>query len=232
MYLPQGQLEKVDIYPRIMQLSKEERRAKHIEVLEQYCPDGTAHIVYDWIMFYRIRFRISRTRNSRFGDYQSPYKSGVHKISVNHDLNKYAFLITFCHEVAHLVQWEKHRDNVPPHGEEWKHEFRVLLLNFIGKNVFPGDVEQALDRYIMNPKASSCTDHELYRTLKKYDENPVTHLEELPLGSIFSLGTGKLFKKGPRQRTRYLCLCLDDKRQYYVSGIAEVKVITQALFAD
>lgn len=217
---------------QLMSVTAQDRKIKHIEVLEQFCPEGTAPVVYDWIIHYRIRFRISKARNSRFGDYQSPYRSGVHKISVNHDLNKYAFLITFCHEVAHLVQWEKHKDDVAPHGHEWKHEFRVLLLNFIGHGVFPLDVEKALDKYIMNPKASSCTDHELYRTLKKYDVNPVTHLEEIPMGSLFSLGTGKLFRKGPKQRTRYLCQCLEDKRMYYVSGIAEVKVVTQALFAD
>jgi len=213
-------------------MTSQEKRAKHIEILDHFCPEGTAAQVYDWILFYRIRFRISKSRNSRFGDYQSPFRGGVHKISVNHDLNKYAFLITFCHEVAHLIQWEKHKDSVAPHGSEWKHEFRILLLNFIGRNVFPLDIEEALDRYIMNPKASSCTDQTLYRTLKKYDAKPVTHLEELPAGSIFSLGTGKLFKKGAKQRTRYLCLCLDDKRMYYVSGIAEVKVVTQSMFAD
>jgi hypothetical protein len=216
----------------MMNTQAQDRRAKHIEMLNHFCPEGTAPMVYDWILHYRIRFRISKSRNSRFGDYQSPYRGGVHKISVNHDLNKYAFLITFCHEVAHLVQWEKYRDNVPPHGQEWKHEFRVLLLHFIGRNVFPRDIEVALDKYIMNPKASSCTDHELYRTLKKYDVNPVTHLEEIPMGSIFTIGNSKLFKKGAKQRTRFLCYCLDDKRQYYVSGIAEVKVVTQALFAD
>lgn len=210
----------------------QDKRAKHIEMLEHFCPLGTAHVVYEWIVFYRIRFRISKSRNSRFGDYQSPYRSGVHKISVNHDLNKYAFLITFCHELAHLVQWEKHRDKVAPHGNEWKHEFRILLLNFIGKNVFPIDIERALENYIMNPKASSCADQELYRTLKRYDLNPVTHLEEIPLGSIFSIGSGKIFKKGAKQRTRFLCQCLEDKKMYYVSGIAEVKIVTQALFAD
>lgn len=215
-----------------MSIPVQEKRTKHIEVLENFCPEGTAGLVYDWIVHYRIRFRISKSRNSRFGDYQSPRKTGIHKISVNHDLNKFAFLITFCHEVAHLVQYEKHLDNVAPHGNEWKHEFRILLLNFIGKDVFPTDIEKALDKYIMNPKASSCADHELYRTLKKYDLNPVTHLEELHFGSLFSIGTGKLFKKGAKQRTRFLCQCLDDKRMYYVSGIAEVKVVTEALFAD
>lgn len=215
-----------------MNTTPQDKRAKHIEVLEHFCPPDAAHLVYDWIVFYRIRFRISKSRNSRFGDYQSPYRSGVHKISVNHDLNKYAFLITFCHEVAHLVQWEKYRDHVAPHGQEWKHEFRVLLLHFIGRNIFPADVEEALDKYIMNPKASSCTDQGLYRTLKKYDTKPVIHLEEIPQGSIFSIGNGKIFKKGAKQRTRFLCQCLEDRRMYYVSGIAEVKVVTEALFAD
>lgn len=215
-----------------MSLIEQDKRSKHIELLEQYCPAGTANLVYYLIVHYRIRFRISKSRNTRFGDYQSPSRTGVHKISVNHDLNKFAFLITFCHEVAHLVQWEKHRNHVAPHGDEWKHEFRILLLNFIGKNVFPADIEMALDKYILNPKASSCADQGLYRTLKKYDLKPVTHLEEITMGSIFSIGNGKTFKKGAKQRTRYLCQCLDDKRMYYVSGIAEVSLVPDEVFSN
>src|SRR5690606_8358424 len=83
-----------------------DKKARNIAILQRFLPEGTAETAYNWIQEYRFRFRISRSRNSRFGDYQSPPRGGIHKISVNHDLNKYAFLITFCHEVAHLVTWE------------------------------------------------------------------------------------------------------------------------------
>lgn len=207
-----------------------DKRSRNISLLRPYLPPDTAELVYDIILHYRIRFRISKSRNSRFGDYQSPELTGIHKISVNHDLNPYAFLITFCHEVAHLVQWEKYRHKVAPHGNEWKEEFRLILFQFISMDIFPQDIEYALENYILNPKASSCSDQELYRTLKKYDVIKILHLEELPIGSIFRIkGNDKIFKKGKRQRTRYLCECINEKRIYTVSAIAEVTVLSEAL---
>lgn len=208
------------------QTSKKER---NIAILQRFMPEGTAEVAYHWIQQYQFRFRISRSRNSRFGDYQSPPRGGIHKISVNHDLNKYAFLITFCHEIAHLVTWEKYRDNVSPHGREWKKEFGDLLCHFMGKNIFPGDVEAALQKYILNPKASSCSDHNLYRVLKRYDEKPVLHLEEIPYGSVFKMSNGQVFKKGMKKRTRYLCQEVESRQLYYVSGVAEVTLLTEAL---
>jgi len=208
-----------------------DKRAKNIAILKHFLPEGTAETAYEWIQQYRFRFRISRSRNSRFGDYQSPQNGNIHKISVNHDLNRYAFLITFCHEVAHLVTWEKHRDRVNPHGTEWKREFADLLKNFVGKNIFPPDVEWALRRYMINPKASSCTDQDLFRILKKYDQNPATHLEEIPMGSLFSM-SGKIYRKGKKQRTRYLCQSVEDRQLYYISGVAEVKVVSESFSFD
>ena len=39
---------------------------------------------------------------------------------MNNNLNKYSFLITITHEIAHMMIWEKHQNKVDPHGEEWK----------------------------------------------------------------------------------------------------------------
>lgn len=214
-------------------MSPEERKYRNLQILQQYLPVGTAEQAYAWIQQYRFRFRISRSRQTRFGDYQPPLKPGdIHKISVNHDLNPYAFLITFTHEVAHLISFEKYKGSVAPHGKEWKDEFSILLQVFFNRRIFPQDVEDALKNYVRNPKASSCSDHDLYRTLKKYDTKPVVHLEELPKDSIFQLGKKGIFKKGIKRRTRYLCMHLESKRMYLISGIAEVKVLSQALPLD
>ncbi len=211
-------------------MNSEEKKYRNIQILQQYLPEGTAEQAYEWIQQYRIRFRISRSRHTRFGDYQAPRNPGeLHRISVNHDLNPYAFLITFTHEVAHLITFEKYKDHVAPHGKEWKEIFATLLQGFIKRRVFPNDIEEALKRYVLNPKASSCSDHQLYRVLKKYDAKPVTHLEEIPIDSIFQLGNNGVFKKGIKRRTRYLCMHLQSKRMYLISGIAEVKVISNAL---
>lgn len=214
-------------------MSPEEKKYRNLQILQQYLPDGTAEQAYAWLQQYRFRLRISRSRQTRFGDYQPPIKpSDIHKISVNHDLNPYAFLITFTHEVAHLIIFEKYKDKVLPHGKEWKNEFSKLLQGFFNRHIFPQDVEDALKRYVLNPKASSCSDHALYRVLKKYDAKPVIHLEELPKDSIFQLGKNGIFKKGIKRRTRYLCMHLKSKRMYLISGIAEVKVLSQALPLD
>jgi hypothetical protein len=211
-------------------MSPEERKIRNLQILQQYLPEGTAEQAYAWIQQYRFRFRISRSRHTRFGDYQAPHKPGeLHRISVNHDLNPYAFLITFTHEVAHLITFEKYKDRVAPHGKEWKEEFSLLLQGFFNRHIFPQDVEDALKRYVLNPKASSCSDHALYRVLKKHDTKPVIHLEEIPVHSIFEFRNYGLFKKGVKRRTRYVCTHLQSKREYLISGIAEVKVLSMAL---
>lgn len=208
----------------------QEIQDKYRQILEKYLPEGTQDIVLHWVMHYRFRLRISRSRASKFGDYTPPYEgSAIHKISVNHDLNPFSFLVTLTHELAHLITWNKFKDSVLPHGSEWKEEFSLLLADLIGKGIFPQDVEFALLDYIKNPKASSCTDKDLYKALKRYDVKEVQLLEEIPYHSIFMIRNGMIFKKGEKKRTRYLCLNMENKRQYYVSGIAEVKVITAAL---
>lgn len=211
-------------------MNQEEIRKRNRELLSHYFPAGTSEIAYDWIQKYRFRFRISRSRQTRFGDFQASLRADFpHKISVNHDLNPYAFLITFLHEVAHLITHNKYRDKVQPHGPEWKQEFSDLLLVFMNKQVFPEDIEQALNNTILNPKASSCTDHQLFRVLKKYDQKPVVHLEELPTDSIFSLGKNGIYKKGIKRRTRYLCQHMESKKTYLISGIAEVQIISSSI---
>jgi len=78
---------------------------------------------------------------------------------------------------------------------------------------------------LITVKASSCTDLNLYRVLKKYDERDgeITLLEDLPPHSLFLLN-GKKFEKGHLRRKRYLCTEVQTKRQFLVSAVAEVEV--------
>lgn len=205
----------------------EEKKRKQIVLLSKFFPDDyTAEVAYNWIQEYKFRFVISKARSSKFGDYRPPFdQQPFHRISVNHNLNKYAFLITFCHEVAHLIVWSKHRGTVQPHGAEWKTTFSQLLFQFMEKNVFPLDVNAALVKSIENPKASSCTDINLFKVLSKYDANPATHLSDIPQGSVFKMNTGRVFEKGIKKRTRYLCKDLSNNKQYWINGIADVEVV-------
>lgn len=204
-------------------------REKIAAVLSNYIPVDTVDECTSWIVQKNIHLKITKGRASKFGDYKPLARGKGHHISVNHDLNKYAFLITFVHEVAHLHTFTKYPFRHEPHGKEWKNEFRNLLGNFVSRRIFPDDISIALSSYLKNPAATSCSDHNLFRTLKKYDSKidgqEVFHLEELPTNSHFTLyqsRSGMLFEKGDKMRTRYRCKELNTKREYYVSGLAEV----------
>lgn len=204
-------------------------REKLTSVFQKYIPASAVEICVGWIIQKNIHLKITRGRASKFGDYRPLGAGKGHSISVNHDLNQYAFLITFIHEVAHLHAYVKIKRYHEPHGKEWKNEFRELLEDFIVRGIFPDDIKDALTEYIRNPAASSCTDHHLFRTLKKYDlrsEN-VKHLEELPADCTFRLHQSRsqlVFRKGPLLRRRFHCMEITTNRIYFVSPLAEVVV--------
>ncbi len=195
--------------------------------LSKYMPASAAPIISRWINDSGCLFRISRSRTSKFGDYRPPYGSQGHRISVNHNLNPYAFLITTVHEFAHLKTWNAYKNKVKPHGPEWKSSFRELMRPFIQSGLFPEDIQQAIVRYLDNPAASSCTDLQLYRSLKKYDttDGQAQSVEQLPDNTLFALKNGRIFQKKEKIRKRYRCIEVKTQRVYLFSPIAEVMVI-------
>ena len=205
-------------------------RDKISSILSKYIPEPALDDCITWIVQKNIHLKITRGRSSKYGDYK-PLKPGHgHYISVNHDLNQFAFLITFVHEVAHLQTFVKYKQYHEPHGREWKNEFHVLLKDFIIRDIFPQDIKSALSVYIQNPAASSCSDHILLRTLRKYDQQKedVVHLEDLPENSTFCLHqsrSGLVFTKGQMMRRRFNCIEINSKKIYFVSPLAEVKLI-------
>jgi hypothetical protein len=98
------------------------------------------------------------------------------------------------------------------------------LDQFTGKNIFPPELEKVVKQYIKNPSASSSSDEELYKALRKYDEgkSEKTILDDLPERAVFTIKDGRKFIKGERLRKRYRCTCLSNKRTYLVNGLMEV----------
>ena len=200
------------------------------KVLERYIPAAAVGICSKWIVLYNIHVRITRSRTTKFGDYRPLKEINGHQITVNHDLNQYSFLITFVHEVAHLLAETQSRRRISPHGQEWKNEFSHLLDYFLGQNIFPADLVSALTSYMKNPAASSCSDHDLLRALRKYDRKEslnVQHLEDIPQHTLFKLHSSRtklIFKKGNKIRTRFHCFEITTKREYFVNPLTEVVV--------
>ena len=193
------------------------------DILSEYIPESSVPIVYDWIKNNNVQLKIARNRSTKLGDYRPPQgRYGFHRISVNHDLNKYNFLLTFVHEFAHLKNWEKHKRNVNPHGKEWKNKFRELMQNFMNEDIFPKDLLDVLIVFLKNP-SSSTVNISLTKKLREYDSNrDYLTLEELPDKALFKIHNGFVFKKLEKLRKRYKCKRLDNNRIYLVSPIVEV----------
>jgi hypothetical protein len=141
---------------------------------------------------------------------------------VNGDLNRFAFLVTFVHEVAHLTTWIKYNDTVSSHGKEWKAEFKSLMDEFSGRRIFPGDVTTALKKYLVNPLATHCDDPHLMKVLNRYNKQPILHLEDLDDNALFAWHDGRIFRKGEKLRKRFKCYEVKTSRIYLFSAAAEV----------
>lgn len=191
--------------------------------IKKFVPEGFETIVANLIISYPVQFKIVNPRATKLGDYR-PSRNGLpHQITVNGDLNPYSFLITTIHEFAHLVNYIENGRKVTPHGEEWKNHFRKLLLPIIDTKLLPKDVEISLVNSLVKMKASSCSDIQLSRTLKKYDSANSDHvlLESLSHSSYFTLKEKK-FIKGELRRQRFICTDLLTKKQYLIHRLAEV----------
>src|ERR1700741_2656541 len=119
-------------------------KEQYKKVLGNYIPYDSVEIIVDWIFELNFDLKITKERSSKLGDYTSPHNGSRHKITINHNLNHYSFLVTLTHEIAHLKTYNKHKWKVAPHGEEWKAEFRTLMAVFLRLQLFPEDVHKAL----------------------------------------------------------------------------------------
>jgi len=202
------------------------KRTQVTEAFKKYLPEAFVEYTVELFLSSAVKFKIVNGRRTKLGDFRAGLPGEKHQITVNGDLNPYSFLVTTLHEFAHLNTYNMHKNRVLPHGEEWKHEFRKLLLPVIQSGALPKDVENALVNSLVKMKASSCSDHDLSRILRSYDKpaEGVELLERLPKNSTFALN-GRHFIKGPLRRKRYVCQEVKTQRSYLVNALAQVTPI-------
>jgi len=196
--------------------------------LQKYLPERAVTSCLHLIQENRVHLKIVNHRVTRHGDYRR-LPNGQHQITINATLNKYRFLITLVHEIAHLVAFERYGRKIKPHGKEWKRTFQELMVPYIRPEIFPNPLLPLLARHFKNPKASSSTDAHLSIALKAFDDikhTDTSYVYELPLGSVFRIYNGKLFKKGNKRTKRYECLEMATGRMYLFQPNAEVELIT------
>jgi SprT protein len=144
---------------------------------------------------------------------------------VNANLNQFSFLVTYIHEVAHLVTFEQYGNKPDPHGIEWKRNFKKTFEPILNNNVLPNSILTPLEKYLENPSASTIGSTDLVNALRKFDlEQSGITLESLEINTKFVLN-GQLFQKGELRRKRYLCTDCKTGKRYVVLGNALVETI-------
>lgn len=195
-------------------------------VFERFVPEAAVEYCDQLYTQLGFEFKIKRNRHTKLGDFRYEPRSGRATITINNDLNPYAFLITYLHEVAHHLTYKEFKGKVKPHGSEWKNCFKHLSRPVLNESVFPRVVLASLIRYFKNPKASSCSDPHLYKTLQQFDSNPHPILDSVPMDTWFQFKL-KWYRKLEKKRTRWVCEEKQSGKKYLITGLAQVEIIGQ-----
>lgn len=195
--------------------------------LSKYVPNAALDLCATLIMQHRIHLHIEVERKSRYGDY-TPHTGKSSRITVNHNLSPFEFLITFIHELAHHTTYIKYGPNHEAHGAEWKSEYKQCMRPFFDLDVFPYDLKSALAKHMQNPKYTQAADVKLLQVLRKYDTRKadILTLSQLADGTLFKMKTHPmLLKRIKLLRTYVLCENPDTKSRYKVHAMVEVVLV-------
>ena len=195
------------------------------KTIQHYIPNQALQAVILLLQHENLSVKVKSERKTRHGDYKR-LPNGKHQITINANLNKYRFLITLIHEIAHFEAYNTHGKFIKPHGLEWKQCFQHLMLPFLNPETFPNELLPLLANHFKNPKASSDTDVKLALALKQFDApNSKTFIFEVPSGTSFKLYNGKVFRKGKKRVKRYECIEIKTGKLYLFNPNAEVELI-------
>lgn len=200
-----------------------------IQLLKDYIPEAAVPVLTEWLKRNKVQLKISRARRSKLGDFRMARNGDFPRISVNHNLNPYAFLITLVHEMAHAeVCTKKSRlRRIKPHGKEWQAAFSRMMQPFLNESIFPESLLPVVKNYFLKPKASSVSDPHLMSALKTFDTPAeLPQLNDLVSGDrfLFRLNSYEVLKK---LRTRFQCRNLQNKKMYIIHGLAEVEKLAE-----
>jgi hypothetical protein len=181
---------------------------------------------------YKFHFRVVKPRRTRLGDFRVLPQNQM-QITVNENLNLYAFLITYIHEVAHAAVSQQYKRRVQPHGKAWQTAFQRLMQPMLTEAVFPGSVLQPLQQYMARPAATTYANPALMMALRQIDAGDDTTLGDnnillrhVPEGQSFNFAK-KTYIRGTLRRTRVVCKEVSTGKSYAILAHAWVAVAKQ-----
>ena len=188
-------------------------------------PKASHELIKKLIDSENLTIKVVKTRKTKHGDFRS-LKNRKFQITLNKIDNKYRFLITLVHELAHFKVFQSFGNSVNPHGTEWKKTYKFLMLPFLNNLIFHEDVLRYLALHMINPPATTDSDLNLVVALQKHDliDDKKMFLFEIPEKSIFIHNSSKLFVKLYKRRKRYICKELSSGKKYLFSPVARIKL--------
>jgi len=194
------------------------------QALSDYIPESAIEPVENWFNHHFVVLSVTRNRLTKLGDFRGSLNDKASYISVNHNLNRYSFLITLLHEMAHADVHFTYKRLVKPHGKAWKLAYQRLATPFTTNGTFPEKLNHAFIKYLLNPRASSMSFMPLAQALREYDNNSDDIIVSmLAPETLFAIHDGRVFKMVEKLRKRYRCYCLDNKKTYLFSPLAIIK---------
>ena len=190
-------------------------------MLSNFLNKETQLKISNWEKEFNVKVIVTNPSISRLGVF-IPKRFSENNIRINNNLNRYSFLITLIHEMAHASIWIKYGRKVNPHGLEWKMEFKRMILPFLHPNYFPEDILSALAKHMILPKASTVRDVDLSTILRKYDVLPSFTIDRIKDGDYFEIANGSQFQKICKLRKNYKCKEMKGGKLYRFSPLAEV----------
>lgn len=199
------------------------------DIFDTYLPAASADYSRKLWQHYGFTFRVVRPRRARLGDFRV-LPHGPTAITVNADLNRHAFLITYVHEVAHAHVHQAYRRRGKPHGRAWQTAFQRLMQPLLTETVFPVAILEPLQRYMAKPAATTSANPALVLALRQTDA-PVTDsiagcgiiLRDVPEGQPFQLAK-KTYVRGTLRRTRVVCKEVASGKSYAILAHALVEI--------
>lgn len=191
-----------------------------IQSLEKYLPENTLLYLRKWFSDYYIHIKVTKNRNSKLGDYRK-LRDNSHEITINSTLAPQLFFFVLTHELAHLIAFEKFGRKIAPHGNEWKHTFREMLLESVG--VYDEDLKPIIIKFSRSPKANFMASPDLVKYFHIDNQNDdEVFIEKLKKGENFIYREQKYLLEGLIKKN-YLCMNLATGRKYAFKPLARVK---------
>ena len=190
-----------------------------IQSLQNYLPENTLPYLKNWFSNHYIHIKITKNREFKLGDYRK-LRDNSHEISLNSTLPPQLFFFVLTHELAHLLAFEKYGRKIAPHGAEWKHTFRNMLLESI--EVYEENLKPIIINFSRSPKANFMASPDLvkYFEIRNQDDGS-EYIHELKNGDQFIYRNEKYVLQSLIKKN-YLCIHLASGRKYSFKPLARV----------